>query len=84
MAKPTRRIMRRSGVRKMIVVLALICVLAVATTGLGQRRSSGTALEEEPPRQMQKANPLPWLAAFAILAVALVPAFKSSKREMGG
>ena len=76
--------MTRPGLRKMIVVLALVCVLAAATTGLAQRRSSGGALEEQPPRQMAKAHPWPWLVAFVILALALVPAFKSSKREMGG
>lgn len=79
------RMIRKPGIRKMIVVLALVCVLMAATTGLAQsRRGAGAASEAGPPRQMQKAYPWPWLAAFVILALAMVPAFKSSKREMGG
>lgn len=71
--------------RKLLAILTLLCVLTFSTVGLAQSSRRGSAVrEEEPPRQMQKANPWPWLAAFLLLAFAWYPAFKSSKREMGG
>lgn len=76
-----RPVESRRVMRKVFVVVTLLCILGLCTEALaqwGQQR----AKEPIPPRPAQQANPWPWFVAFFLLAAAWFPAFKSSKREL--
>ena len=76
----SKRELCNCSLRKVLVTITLVFILAVCTTALAQPRRGHD--EPLPPRPQQTYNPWPWFIAFILLGLAWYPAFKNSKREL--